>query len=156
MWDPNTLKPEERAKLVQEAVRLAEEHFDRDGFNCAESVLFGVATALKLPVDETVLRASTPFGGGIGRAGSVCGALSGGVMALGLVLGRLTPDAEQRARAYASAERLWRRFVEETGGEDCRQINTLGFGHPDHKAFCTRFVRIGAELAAEELLCSGA
>ncbi|MDI7275503.1 MAG: C-GCAxxG-C-C family protein, partial [Anaerolineae bacterium] len=91
------------------------------------------------------------FGGGIGRAGCVCGALSGAVMAIGLRCGRTTPDVRQRDQAYARAERLWRRFVERAGGEDCRDINTLGFSHPDHKSFCARFVAIAAELAAEEI-----
>ena len=136
---------------TRQAVDLALEHFTRDGFNCAESVLYGVMTAFGLPGGDAILRAATPFGGGIGRAGCVCGALSGAVMALGLHCGRIAPDAAQRNRAYARAERLWKRFVERAGGEDCRDINTLGFNHPDHKGFCARFVAIAAELAAEEI-----
>ncbi len=147
-----TLSEDERRALMQKAIALAQAHFTDEGFNCAESVLYGVAQTLGLPANDAVLRAATPFGGGIGRAGCVCGALSGGVMALGLAFGRTTPDVEQRKCAYAHAERLWRRFVERTGGEDCRDISTLSFDHPDHRAFCSRFVAIGAELAAEELL----
>ncbi len=148
----SALAGEERRALVSRAVELASEHFSRDGFNCAESVLYGVARALGLPADEQVLRAATPFGGGIGLAGCTCGALSGGAMALGLALGRVTPDADQKKVAYTHAERLWRRFVERAGGEDCRELNSLGFQHPGHKQFCSRFVAIGAELAAGELV----
>lgn len=142
---------EERRALAQRAVDLALERFHA-GYNCAEATLYGLATALDLPAGDAVFRAATPFGGGIGLAGCTCGALSGAVMALGLARGRLTPDAAQKKIAYAHAERLWRRFVERAGGEDCRAINTLGFDHPDHRAFCSRFVALGAELAAEELL----
>lgn len=152
MVNPGTLTEEERRALAQRAVDLARERFVRDGFNCAESVLYGVARALELPTVEPVLRMATPFGGGIGRAGCVCGALSGGVMALGLACGRTTADREQRTVAYTHAERLWRGFVEGAGGEDCRDINALGFSHPDHRAQCTRFVALAAELAARELL----
>lgn len=146
------LSQEERQRMIQQAVEAATARFDKAGYNCAESVLYGVATALDLPAGEAVLRVATPFGGGIGLAGCICGALSGAVMALGLALGRTAPNAEQKKRAYTHAERVWRRFVERAGGEDCRDINSLGFEHPDHKAFCGRFVAIGAELAAEELL----
>ncbi len=141
----------EQPHAIQRAVDLALEHFAREGFNCAESVLYGVMAAFGLPGGDAILRAATPFGGGIGRAGCVCGALSGAIMALGLHCGRTTPDAAQRNQAYARAERVWRRFVERAGGEDCRDINTLGFSHPDHKEFCARFVAIAAELAAEEI-----
>ncbi len=150
--NPGMLTAEERQALVQKAVDLASERFVRDGFNCAESTLYGVVRALALPAPDDVLRAATPFGGGIGLAGCTCGALSGAVMALGLALGRTTPDADQKTRAYTHAERLWRGFVERAGGEDCRAINTLGFRHPAHRAFCERFVAIAAELAALELL----
>ncbi|HOG46940.1 MAG TPA: C-GCAxxG-C-C family protein [Anaerolineae bacterium] len=150
-----SLSASERRALVQEAAELAAEHFGDHGYNCAESALYGVATALRLPLDDAVLKAATPFGGGIGRAGCVCGALSGSVMALGLALGRTTPDAAQKDLAYERAQRLWQRFVERAGAEDCRELNTLGFDLPDHKALCTRFVAIAAELAAEELLGGG-
>ncbi len=150
--NPGALSLHERQALVQRAVDLATEHFQRDGFNCAESALYGVAKAFALPATDDVLRTATPFGGGIGLAGCTCGALSGAVMALGLALGRTTADADQKTRAYTHAGRLWRRFVERAGGEDCRLINTLGFKHPDHRTFCGRFVAIAAELAALELL----
>jgi len=152
MPDLRALPEAERRSLAERAVELATARFAGDGFNCAESVLRGVAEALGLPASDSLIMAATPFGGGIGRAGAVCGALSGGAMVLGLAHGRTTPNAEQKEIAYGHALRLWQRFVEETGSESCRTINTLGFGHPDHKAFCTRVVAVGARLAAEELL----
>ncbi len=152
MPHPATLPDAARHVLVQRAIELAAEHFDAEGFNCAESVLYGVGTALGLPLTPVLFKIATPFGGGLGRAGCVCGALSGGVMAVGVVYGRTTADAEQKDEAYAHARRLWQRFVERAGAEDCRDLNTLGFGHPDHKASCARFVAIAAQLAAEELL----
>jgi len=141
----------DRQALIRKAGELALQHFVA-GFNCAESVLYGIIMAFDLQGGDEVMRVATPFGGGIGMAGSVCGALSGGVVGLGLVFGRTVLDAEQKKVAYAHAERLWRQFVERTSGEDCRTINTLGFDHPDHRSFCGRFVTIGAELAAGELL----
>ncbi len=152
MLERSSLPEAERGALVDKAVDLAVKYFAGEGYNCAEAVLRGVAQALGLPLSDPILRAATPFGGGIGRAGAVCGALSGGAMVLGLAFGRVSPSPEQKDVAYGHAHRLWQRFVEQTGNESCRAINTLGFGHPDHKAFCTRIVATGARLAAEELL----
>jgi C_GCAxxG_C_C family probable redox protein len=152
MIDPNTLTAEQRTNLIQRAIDLAQAHFLQDGYNCAESVLRGVVTALDLPAAEAVFKAATPFGGGIGLMGSTCGALSGAILAMGLVHGRTTPDAEQKMRAYTHAENVWRAFSSQTGGEDCRSIRKYSFQDAGHRAECARFVAIGAEAAAMELL----
>ena len=47
------------------------------------------------------------MGGGIGRKGSLCGALTGGILALGLAMGRMDPkDTAARDRIYARAREL--------------------------------------------------
>ena len=50
--------------------------------NCAQSVVVPFAEAAGIP-DETAMRFADGFGGGMKRA-SVCGAITGGIMALGL------------------------------------------------------------------------
>lgn len=144
--------PVQRTLLVERAADLARGHFLQEGFNCAESTLYGVTAAFGLTPAEDLIRAATPFGGGMGKAGCACGALSGAIMSLGLVHGRTSADDARKQHAYARAQRLWRRFVEQAGAEDCRDLNTPGFDDPGHKAHCARFVAIAAALAAEELL----
>ena len=53
----------ERLETIRRAVEAALARFSDEGFNCAESVLYGVAAALNLPSNDAVLRAATPFGG---------------------------------------------------------------------------------------------
>lgn len=50
--------------------------------NCAQAVVVPFAEAAGVP-DETAMRFAGGFGGGMRRA-SVCGAITGGIMALGL------------------------------------------------------------------------
>jgi C_GCAxxG_C_C family probable redox protein len=50
------------------------------GYNCAQAVL-QAATGRN---DPELLAMAKAFGGGIGKSGCLCGAVSGGVMALGL------------------------------------------------------------------------
>jgi len=77
-----------------------------------------------------VPRIATPFGGGIAGLGSVCGAVSGAVMAIGLARGRQEPE-EPRARAYAPAQRLYRGFQQEMGSTLCRELTGIDLSTPE-------------------------
>lgn len=69
-----------RARLIQggSAGERAGRLFDT-GLNCAQAVLQATAGA-----DEKMLQMSAAFGGGVGGSKCLCGAVTGGVMALGL------------------------------------------------------------------------
>lgn len=76
------MNPEDEAKRL----------FD-NGFNCAESVLLATShEKFAQSIGGIIPRIATGFGGGIARNGDVCGALTGGVMAIGLALGRVSPE----------------------------------------------------------------
>jgi len=65
------------------------------GYNCAQSVLSTMFEYWN-GKNELIPKIATAFGGGIGRCGSVCGALTGGVMALGIKYGTNEPSLERR------------------------------------------------------------
>ncbi len=122
------------------------------GFNCAESVLKACQELYQLPGTEMVPKAASGFGGGIGRKGSVCGALSGGILALGLAMGRMDPhDAAARDRIYAKARELSERFEREFGTVLCANLTQCDLGTPEgqkkfkerglHKNLCSKFVQ---------------
>jgi C_GCAxxG_C_C family probable redox protein len=69
-------------------------------------------------------RIATPFGGGIGGRGEVCGAVTGAVMAIGLKHGREEPSQSNR-HAYALAREFCRRFEEESGHLYCRDLTGM-------------------------------
>ena len=143
---------QERQQWVQRAAALGREYFVERGANCSEATLWGVLTALDLPLDEALRRAATPFGGGIGHTRSTCGALVGAVMALGTVVGRTDDDKARKLCAYERAARLHDAFVAEAGSEYCRDLNEQGFDWPGLKQHCSRYVEIAARLAAEAIL----
>ncbi|MGE5577090.1 MAG: C-GCAxxG-C-C family protein [Syntrophothermus sp.] len=136
--------------------------FDRaQGFNCAESVLLAVAGK----VGDSVPRIATGFGAGLGRRGLVCGALSGGAMAIGLKFGR---DDGQDPAAPAAKERCYQltlefcsRFEKEFGSSFCRDLTGCDLTTPEgrqkaeeqdvHNTRCTGYVKRAAEIL-EELL----
>jgi C_GCAxxG_C_C family probable redox protein len=100
-----------------------------EGYNCAQSVLFGLSRCWGLE-NEVIPKIATGFGGGIGRCGSVCGALTGGVMAISLKFGTNDSDSEKRAVTYELVSKLFRRFEEKHGSVMCRTLINLDLSKP--------------------------
>jgi hypothetical protein len=71
---------------AEQAARRAREFFDQE-YLCGESVLLAVAESRGL-ANEWIPRAASGFCSGLARTGGLCGALSGGILAINLVLGR--------------------------------------------------------------------
>ena len=71
------------------------------GYNCAQSVLYAFGPELGLD-GEISLKLATGLGAGMGRRGEVCGAVTGGILALGLKYGRGSRQ-ERSARCWPRA-----------------------------------------------------
>jgi C_GCAxxG_C_C family probable redox protein len=66
---------------------------------------------------------ATGFGGGIGRKGSLCGAFTGSIMAIGMKMGRADPkDKEAAANVYSKCQEFWNQFEKEFGSNLCYNI----------------------------------
>ncbi len=108
----------------------ATEHM-ASGYVCSESVLLGVCEELGIHVDDTIVpRIGRLFAGGIGRTGSVCGAVVGGVMALGLLV-EPGETMEEALDAMKVAEEFRRRFESEMGSIECRELTHLDLTTPE-------------------------
>jgi C_GCAxxG_C_C family probable redox protein len=94
----------------------------KDGYNCAQSVLCSYAEELHISKD-VALRIANGFGGGMGRKQEVCGAISGGVMVLGLMYGRGENDGKgKQETTYAKVRDLIDSFTAEYGTVNCREL----------------------------------
>ena len=89
------------------------------GYNCCQSVLAAFADRFDIP-KETALRLGAGFGGGAGT-GELCGAITGGVMALDL-LADMGDPAQAKRRAVARSKELQKRFAERFGALRCREL----------------------------------
>jgi len=80
---------------------------------------------------------ATPFGGGIARWGTVCGAVIGGGMVLGFRYGRTkAEEKEQRDKAYGKVQEMIREFEKKNQTLQCREIIHLNLLNPeDRKKF---------------------
>ncbi len=108
-----------RRTAADRAAESAQALFARD-FNCAECVLAAVAKQMNLK-SSLIPKVAAGFGAGMGRQGSVCGAVAGAVMALGLKYGRLHPK-QGRHPTYHRVQALCRRFEEKYGSIYCRDL----------------------------------
>lgn len=94
--------------------------YAKEGFLCSESVLLAVSNFLKIK-NELVPKIATGFGAGIGGRGEVCGAISGGIIALGIKFGRNTP-IKQKTKPYWFAFELLKRFEKEFDHITCLEL----------------------------------
>lgn len=105
-----------------ERAKKAEQLF-LDGYNCAQAVAGAFCDEMGLPQD-TVMKLSSSFGGGMGRMREVCGACSGMFMVAGALYGYETPETGAvKADHYADIRKLADAFREQNGGSIiCREI----------------------------------
>lgn len=139
-------------KVVEKTGKLHEE-----GFNCAESVLLTVASEWGV-CSDLIPRIATAFGGGVGRQGYVCGALSGGVIAIGLKYGRdKAADISERDKSYTLVRELFKRFKEEFGSINCRELIGLDLTTSEgiqklrilHPQKCAKYIARTADIVLE-------
>jgi C_GCAxxG_C_C family probable redox protein len=92
------------------------------GWSCAQSVL-GVFCA-DLGLDrETALKLASGFGAGMARKQEVCGAVTGGIMAIGLKHGKASAeDKEAKEQVYRLTRELMADFEAEFGSCLCRKL----------------------------------
>jgi C_GCAxxG_C_C family probable redox protein len=135
-----------KQKAIQEARNKAEEMYRTGEFLCSEAILLVANEFLGKPMPNTIVKLASGFPVGMGMAGCVCGALSGGVMALGLRYGRTKPRAKTPGMFETSKE-LHDRFIARRGHTCCRVlIRHLQMGSPEHITQCTT---ITGEVAAD-------
>lgn len=92
------------------------------GYNCAQAVLYAYAPDLGLD-GETALKVATGLGAGMARRGEVCGALTGGILALGLKYGRgASQDRSATEQTYQKTLALMTRFESQHGSCLCRVL----------------------------------
>jgi C_GCAxxG_C_C family probable redox protein len=129
-----------------------------DGYNCAQSVLLTMFEHWN-GKNSLIPKIATGFGAGIGRCGSVCGALTGGVMAIGTRYGTNRPFAKKKLQCYKLSEMLYRKFELIHGSVYCKELIPYELSNPeqlekarDAKVFeekCPNFVRTVIEILSD-------
>jgi len=142
---------------ADQALRL----FRECGYNCAQAVFAAYCDVTGLS-EDTAIRLSSSFGGGMGRLREVCGAVSGALMVFGMLHGPADPtDPDAKAEHYRRIQEFAARFRALHGTIICRELlaDQAGSGHvpaPRTEEYyalrpCERLVHDAAALLDEYL-----
>ncbi|MBQ6500886.1 MAG: C_GCAxxG_C_C family protein [Mogibacterium sp.] len=139
-------------------VQLKAEELYRNGFFCCEAVVSAIRTAFEVDVPETVIAMSSGMSVGVGRSGCLCGAVNGGVLALGMFFGRtepLGPKDEGVNHLMSLTNELHSWFRDNNGKHTtcCRALTReFDMNSGEHREQCIRFTGMCAGKTAE-ILC---
>ena len=92
------------------------------GYNCAQSVLYAYSDGLNLE-KETALKLACGLGAGLARRGEVCGAVTGGILVIGLKCGRgERDDRSATEQTYQKTQELMAGFEQRHGSCLCLEL----------------------------------
>lgn len=120
----------------------------KGGCNCSEAIVEAFRKEAGVPIDDNAFRMCSGFGGGIGHARDLCGALAGSVMVISVLGGRSTPQEKPLSEIYPLTLEFHERFKAEFGGTACGELMKFEFNTRDHLKNCIKLVNKVAQLLA--------
>lgn len=127
----------------------AEDNF-RNGYFCCEALMSAVKNNFELDVPDEVIAMSSGMAVGAGKSGCMCGALNGGVLALGMFFGRTEQNGPKDPKVVKCLEltnELHDWFKKANGkNSNCCRVLTREFdmGKGEHKEQCIYFTGLAA------------
>jgi C_GCAxxG_C_C family probable redox protein len=132
-----------------------------NGLNCSQSIIAQYAEHYQLDL-ATACKLATGFGGGMGRMGGTCGALTGAYLVLGLEYGSQdSSQKDKKDQTYEKIQDFTRRFEHKNGACQCRDLlgcdisTTEGFQQAKDqgltKSKCPGFVKDAVDILEEML-----
>lgn len=120
--------------------KIAEDYYRNGDFYCSEAVVKTIIDEFQIDVSEDVIKMASGFPVGMGGMGCTCGALTGGVMAIGLVYGRSQGKDPKVNKAMDLSAKLYQIFCERHKVSCCKVL-TRGMekGSPEHMEQCIAF-----------------
>ena len=139
---------------IRKISKDAEDLF-RGGFFCSEALVSSIRSNFELDIPEEVIAMASGFPIGIGRSKCLCGAVSGGVMALGLFFGR-TKQGDSKVEKNLELSKELHDWFKDANGKNalCCRILTKEFDMSKgaHKEQCIHFTGMVAGKVAEREL----
>jgi C_GCAxxG_C_C family probable redox protein len=99
--------------------------------NCSQSVLTAFCEELGLE-KSLALKLALGFGGGMGRCGNTCGAVTGAYMVIGLKQDLKAENAQPiKEKTYSLVKEFNRRFTAVNGSTQCRDLLGTDISTPE-------------------------
>ncbi len=144
----------DKTSVNLDRVRETAEAYYRNGdFYCSEAVVKTIKDEFKVDISDEVVAMASGFPVGIGGSGCTCGAVSGGIMALGLVFGRTEAKGSEVDKTMVLSKELHDYFRTNHKSLCCRILTKgMTLGTPDHMEQCIAFTGEVAYKVAEMLV----
>jgi C_GCAxxG_C_C family probable redox protein len=142
---------------IVELVRLrAENLFENNRLCCSEALLLVLNQGFNGGLtSKQAMQLGSGFCGGMGEAGSTCGALSGAIMGIGLLAGPHAGDGLCKKTLRQLARAMHDRFQQEFSSTCCRVlIKPFARDRKSRSTFCSGLTSTTAAIAAELLLAA--
>jgi len=135
---------------ITEIRKTAEEYYRNGDYYCSEAIVKAIKDGFSLDISDTVISLASGFPVGMGRAGCSCGAVAGGVMAIGMLFGRTQPKDEKVGKAMALSKELHDLFQSRHQVVCCRALTKgMELGSLEHMKQCIAFTGEIAEEVAK-------
>ncbi|HHW29383.1 MAG TPA: hypothetical protein GXX21_07500 [Syntrophomonadaceae bacterium] len=132
---------------LQRIEKRAGDYYRRGDYYCSEAIVKTIKDEFELPLPDDVIAMASGFPVGIGGAGCTCGAINGGVLALGMFFGRKTEGDPCVNKVMALAKELHDTFKRRHKSTCCRVLTKgMELGSEDHMKQC---IALTGEVAAE-------
>lgn len=118
----------------------------KSGFNCCEAIVETFRKEAGVNIDDNAFRLCSGFGGGIGHARDLCGALAGCTMVISTLAGRNHPGDKPLGEIYPLTLEFHERFKEAFGSTACGDLMPYEFNTRDHLKNCLKLVNKVAQL----------
>ena len=139
---------------VRKIRKDAEDNY-RGGYFCCEALMASIRDNFELDIPKEVIGMASGMAVGAGRSGCMCGALNGGILALGLFFGRTEqngPNDPKVIKCMELTKELHNWFRENNGKKSvCCRVLTKEFdmGKGEHKEQCISYTGLCAGKVAE-------
>ena len=124
----------------------AENYYMNLDFYCSEAIVKTIKDEFNLPLPDEIIAMASGFPIGMGGSGCTCGAIAGGIMALGMFFGRTEAKNPKVTKTMALSKELHDIFRDRHKCLCCRVLtNNMTLGSPEHMNQCVAFTGEVAE-----------
>lgn len=130
----------------------------RGGYFCCEALMCAIKNNFELDVPDEVIAMSSGMSVGAGKSGCMCGALNGGILALGMFFGRTEQNgpADPKVQKCMSLSNELHNFFKTSNGKNsaCCRVLTREFdmSKGEHKEQCIGYTGMCAGKVAEMII----
>ena len=131
----------------------AEDYYRKGEFYCSEAIVKTIKDAFNLNFSYDVIKTASGFPVGIGGSGCTCGAIAGGIIAIGMVFGRSAAGDPSVGKAMALSKEIHDTFKNAHSSACCRVLTQgMTLGTEKHMTQCIALTGEVAEHTAKIIL----